>query len=76
MIPTPTKKPTSAEFAVLILFTAALLIILGVVALVMGFRAPAEKHALAVALESGGAWTLGIGATIGIGFWLFRRFAD
>jgi uncharacterized membrane protein HdeD (DUF308 family) len=75
-IPIPTRKPTPSEYAVLVVFIAAVFIILGVIALVMAFRAPAEKHELAVALEYRGAWCLGIGVAIAIGFWLFRRIVD
>jgi len=47
----PSKDPTPSEYAVLIVFVAAIFIILGIVALVIGFRASPEKHHLAVALE-------------------------
>jgi hypothetical protein len=47
-----------------------------VIALVVAFRAPAEKHELAVALAHRGFWLLGIGAAIAVGFWLLRRFRD
>jgi hypothetical protein len=56
-------------------FVAAVFIILGVVALAKGFRAPAEKHELAVALEHRGFWYLGIGVAIAA-YWLYRRFRD
>jgi L-asparagine transporter-like permease len=61
---------------VLVVFTAVLFIVLGVIALVVAFRAPAEKHELAVALAHRGFWLLGIGGAIAFGFWLFRRFRD
>ncbi len=69
----PSRKPTPSEYAVLVVFTSAVFIILGAVALVVGFRAPAEKHELAVALEYRGAWCLGIGVAITVGHWLYRR---
>jgi hypothetical protein len=72
----PSRKPTPSEYAVLVVFISAVCIILGVVALVVGFRAPADKRALAVALEYRGAWCLGIGIAIAIGFWLFRRIVN
>jgi len=49
-------------------------IVLGVVALVVAFRAPAEKHDTAVALMHYGGWFLGIGVFIAFAFWLVRRF--
>jgi len=72
----PSRKPTPSEYAVLVVFISAVFIILGVAALVVEFRAPAEKHDLAVALEYRGAWCLGIGLAIAIGFWLYRRLVD
>lgn len=44
--------------------------------LVMGFRAPAEKHELAVALEHRGFWSLGIGVAIALAYRVYRRFRD
>jgi len=61
---------------VLVVFVSLVFIILGTVALVMGFRAPAEKHDIAVALEQRGAWCLGIGFAIALGYWLFHRLID
>jgi hypothetical protein len=72
----PSRKTTPSEYAVLVVFISVVFIILGVVALVMGFRAPAEKHELAVALEYRGAWCLGIGLAIAFAFWLYRRLVD
>lgn len=72
----PSKKPTPSEYAVIVVFSSAVFIILGVVALVVGFRAPAEKHELAVTLEYRGAWCLGIGVAMAFGFWLFHRIVD
>ena len=70
------KKSTPSEYAVLVWFVCAAFVILGIVALVIGFRAPADKHDLAVALESRGAWSLGIGIAVGAGYWLYRRLID
>ena len=60
----------------LVVFIAAAFVILGVIALVLAFRAPAEKHDLAVALEHRGFWLLGIGLAIAFAYWLFRRLRD
>jgi len=72
----PSKRPTPSEYAVLVVLISVIFVVFGVVALVMGFRAPAAKHDLALALEYRGAWCLGIGVTIAFGFWLFRRWLD
>jgi len=72
----PSKKPTPSEYAVLVWFVCAVFIIVGIVALVVGLRAPEGKHDLAVALESRGAFSLGIGIAIGAGYWLYRRLVD
>jgi hypothetical protein len=72
----PTKKPTPAEYIVLIVFVSLVFIVLGIAAIVMGIRAPADKHELAVALEYRGAWCLAIGIVIAFGFWLVRRVMD
>jgi len=40
------------------------------------FRAPAEKHALAVELAHRGTWCLVIGVGIVAAYWLFRRLKD
>ena len=72
----PTKRPTRAEFAVLVVCFSALCIVLGLVALVVAFRAAPEKHDLAVALAHYGWRTLILGVVIGMAFWLVRRFKN
>ena len=72
----PSKKPTPSEYAVLVWFVCAVFIIVGIVALAVGLRAPESKHDLAVALESRGALSLGIGLAIAAGYWLYRRWVD
>ncbi len=57
--PYPSREPTPSEYAVLVVFIAVVFIIVRVVALAMGLRAPAEKHEVAVALEHRGFWSLG-----------------
>jgi len=73
---TPTRKPTPSEYAVLLVFAASVFIVLGIVALVVGLRAPPEKHAVAVMLEHRGFWCLAIGVAIAVAFWLFLRLTD
>lgn len=72
----PSKKPTPSEYVVLVAFVSLGLIILGTVALVMGFRAPPEKHEIAVALEHRGAWCVAAGLVIPFVIWFFRRLLD
>ena len=72
----PSKKPTPSEYAVLGLFISFAFIAVGIVALVIGFRAPEAKHDAAVALETHGAWCIGIGLAIAVGLWLYRRLVD
>ena len=74
--PIPSRETSPAEYAVLVVFGAAVFIIIGVIALVLAYRAPAENHDLAVALAHRGFWSLGIGGAIAVGYWLFRRFKD
>jgi hypothetical protein len=61
---------------VLIWFISAGFIVVGLIALVAGFRAPPEKHDLAVAVEYIGAWCVGIGVAVALGYWLVRRWMD
>jgi hypothetical protein len=70
------KPPTPSDYAVIAVASSGILIVLGVVAVVMAFRAPPEKHDYAVALEYLGFCSLGIGALIAFIFWLFRRLTD
>ena len=60
----------------LVVFVSAAFIIVGIVALVVAFRAPAEKHELAVSVAHHGLWSLGIGIVIAVAYWLYRRFRD
>jgi hypothetical protein len=72
----PTQKPTPSEYTVLIVFASGVFVVLGVIALVVALRAPAEKQELVAAAIHWGLWLLGIGVAIAVGFWLFRRFMD
>jgi len=72
----PPKKPTPSEYAVLVWFASAVCIIIGIAALVTGFRAAEANHDLAVALQVRGAWCLGIGIFLALGYWLYRRLMD
>jgi len=74
--PYPSREPTPSEYAVLVWFAAAVFIILGIVAMVIGLRAPAEQHEAAIALEHRGAWCLVVGSGILGLYWLYRRLKD
>ena len=74
--PYPSREPTPAEYAVLVVFLSAAFIVVGLIALVVAWRAPAEKHESAVALAHHGLWSLGIGIAIAVAYWLYRRFRD
>ena len=69
----PARKPTPSEYSVLVVFVSAVFIIFGIVAIVIGFRAPVEKHEIAVAVEYRGALCVGIGMAILAGYWLYRQ---
>jgi hypothetical protein len=69
----PSKPPTRSEYAVLVVSVSILFMVIGIVALVAGFRAPPGKHEIAVALEHRGAVFLGVGLAIAFGYWLYRR---
>jgi protein-S-isoprenylcysteine O-methyltransferase Ste14 len=70
------KKPTPSEYAVLVVSSSILFLVVGVIALVFAIRAPESKHELAVALAYRGFWCLGFGIAIAIAYWLFRRLKD
>jgi hypothetical protein len=74
--PFPSREPTPSEYAVLVWFASVVFIILGIVALAIGLRAPAQKHDAAVVLEYKGAWCLAIGFGILGLYWVYRRFKD
>lgn len=74
--PYPSRETTPSEYAVLVWFVALGLIVVGIVALVFGLRAPEDKHDVAVDLEHRGAWCLVIGFGILFLYWLYRRLKD
>ncbi len=70
--PAGMTKPTSLEYLVIFTVISLALIAFGVVACVIGFRAPAEKHDLAIALQHRGYWSIGLGIFIAVAYFLFR----
>jgi hypothetical protein len=75
-MPPEIRPPTPAEYAVAAGLISGSLIVFGMVGLVFVFRAPPEKHELALALEHYSAWSLGIGAAIALISWLVRKLTD
>lgn len=69
----PTKRPTASEYFVLALFVASVFVVLGGVAILMAWRAPAEKQELARQAMTAGMWLVGIGGVGGVGVWWIRR---
>jgi hypothetical protein len=75
-LPFPSKPPTREEYTVLAVGASGLLIVLGVVGFGIGLFAPPQKAAAASLLFHYSAWSVGIGAFIGFGYWLFRRLSE
>ncbi len=75
-IPPDIRPPTSAEYAVAAVLIAGSLIGFGIVGFIFVFRAPPEKHELALALEHYSAWSLGIGVGVALITWLVRKLTD
>ena len=71
--PFPTKWPTRQEYQVLFVATSVFFIALGVVAIILGLRAPIEKHDLAREAIVCGAGLIGVGLIVAAGFWIVRR---
>jgi hypothetical protein len=72
----PLKKPTPAEYAVLVVSSSVLFVVVGGISLVVAIRAPEREHEWAVALTHRGFWCLGIGVAIALAYWLYRRLKD
>jgi hypothetical protein len=70
------KKPTPSEYAVLVVSSSVLFVVVGAIELGVASRAPEREHELAVALTHRGFWCLGIGVTIAVAYWLYRRLKN
>jgi hypothetical protein len=70
------KKPTRSEYAVLVVSSSILFVVVGVIELLFAIRVPESNHELAVALAYRGFWCLGMGLAIAVAYWLFRRLKD
>lgn len=69
-IPRPIRPPTNAELTVLFWAVFVLLVVLGIVALAVGYRAPVERAEEAAKLIQGGWRLMGAAALMLI----IRRF--
>jgi len=69
----PSQKPTPSEYGVLAVLASLIFIVLGVVAIVVALRAPAERQEAAATVLRGGFVSLSFGFTIALLFWLYRR---
>jgi hypothetical protein len=72
----PMRKPTPSEYAVLVVASSLLFVVVGIIELVFAFRAPESKHEATVNLAEHGFWSLGIGVAIGLAYSLYRRLKD
>jgi hypothetical protein len=72
----PLKRPTPAEYAVLVVSSSMFFVVIGIIEVVFAIRAPDSEHELAVALAHRGLWSLGIGVAIALLYWLYRRSKD
>jgi len=75
-IPPDIRPPTPAEYAVAVVLISGSLIGFGIVGFIFAFRAPPEKHELALALEHYSALSLGIGIGVALVAWLVRKLTD
>ncbi len=76
MVTGPGRKPTPEEYLVLFFLIVASLLGIGIVALVAGIRAPAEKHDFAVQLIRLGVCASALGIACLAGYWICRRCKD
>ena len=75
-MPSPTKSPTPAEYAVIALVVAGLLIIFGAIGLTTGLLAVPEKAETSAALTKLGAASLGLGLFVAVAYWVIRRWGS
>jgi len=72
----PIKPVTPAEYKVILVFLATLLVLLGLAGVVTGWLASSDKQEVArFAIHLGGG-AIGIGALLFLALWLIRRWTD
>ncbi len=69
----PPKPSTPSELAAIVVCTATVLIVPGLVGLAYGHLAPPEKRDVAVAAPYYGGWALGLGLFVAITFRIVRK---
>lgn len=72
----PTKPATPAEYKVIFVTLAALLILMGLAGVVAGLLAPPDKQEAAKLAIRLGFGAIGIGALLLLALWLIRRWTD
>ena len=75
-LPTPTKRPTPAEYQVLFVASSFFFFALGVFALILGLTASPEDRDVAHNALVCGAGCVGVAVIIGLGFFIARRCHD
>jgi hypothetical protein len=72
----PIKQVNPAEYKVIFVSLATLLILLGLAGVVAGLLAPSDKQEAAkFAIHLGGG-AIGVGALLFLALWLIRRWTD
>ena len=72
----PIKRVTPAEYKVIFVVLATLLILIGLAGVVAGLLAPSDKHEIAKLAFDYGGGAIGIGTLLFLALWLIRRWTD
>jgi len=72
----PIKQVTPAEYKVILVILATLLILMGLAVVVAGLLAPSDKQEIANLAFLLGSGSIGIGALLFLALWLIRRWTD
>ena len=73
-LPTPTKRPTPAEYQVLFVVSSLFFLALGVTGITLGLTAAAEQPNTAHDAIVAGVGSIGVSLIIATGFLIARRF--
>jgi hypothetical protein len=72
----PIKQVTPAEYKVIFVVLATLLILMGSAGVVAGLLAPSDKQEIAKSAIHLGSGAIGIGALLFLALWLICRWTD